>query len=112
MAAGFLCMWVRSLEDYAKALKVVGPKRDKKAYAEEQLRKKVEYLQKLEEEYKELSDKLAELDANYQRTMADMSSYKKELEDLQTKIDRGDKLITGLSGEKTRWEASLIELDD
>ena len=105
-------MWVRSLEDYAKALKVVGPKRDKKAYAEEQLRKKVEYLQKLEEEYQELADKLAELDANYKRTMADMSSYKKELEDLQTKIDRGDKLITGLSGEKTRWEASLIELDD
>jgi hypothetical protein len=34
-AAGALCMWVRSLEDYAKALKVVGPKRDKKAYAEE-----------------------------------------------------------------------------
>ncbi len=44
-------MWVRSLEDYAKALKVVGPKRDKKIYAEEQLRKKVEYLQKLESEY-------------------------------------------------------------
>src|SRR5574343_72445 len=105
-------MWVRSLEDYAKALKVVGPKRDKKAYAEEQLRKKVEYLQKLEEEYKELADKLAELDSNYQRTLSYMSSYKKELEDLQTKIDRGDKLITGLSGEKTRWEASLIELDD
>jgi dynein heavy chain len=41
MAAGALCMWVRSLEDYAKALKVVGPKRDKKAYAEEQLRKKI-----------------------------------------------------------------------
>lgn len=41
-----------------------------------------------------------------------MSIYKRELEDLQTKIDRGDKLITGLSGEKIRWEASLIELDD
>ena len=112
MAAGALCMWVRSLEDYAKALKVVGPKRDKKAYAEEQLRKKIEYLQKLESEFKELAEKLAELDANYQKTTADMSNYKRELEDLQTKIDRGDKLITGLSGEKTRWEASLIELDD
>lgn len=61
MAAGALCMWVRSLEDYAKALKVVGPKRDKKQYAEEQLRKKIEYLQKLEEEYQELADRLAEL---------------------------------------------------
>lgn len=105
-------MWVRSIEDYAKALKVVGPKRDKKAYAEEQLRKKIEYLNKLESDYKELTDKLAELDANYRKTTAEMDSYMTELEDLQTKIDRGDKLITGLSGEKTRWEASLIELDD
>lgn len=44
-------MWVRSLEDYAKALKVVGPKREKKAYAEEQLKKKIEYLEKLESEF-------------------------------------------------------------
>jgi dynein heavy chain len=35
MAAGALCMWVRSIEDYAKALKVVGPKRDRKLLAEE-----------------------------------------------------------------------------
>jgi dynein heavy chain len=40
-AAGALCLWVRSLEDYAKALKVVGPKRDRKAYAEEQLRRNI-----------------------------------------------------------------------
>lgn len=75
-------MWVRSIEDYAKALKVVGPKRDKKAYAEEQLRKKIEYLNKLESDYKELTDKLAELDANYRKTTAEMDSYMTELEDL------------------------------
>lgn len=41
-----------------------------------------------------------------------MAKYKAELDDLQVKIDRGDKLISGLSGEKTRWEATLIDLDD
>lgn len=41
-AAGKLCLWVRSIEDYGKALKVVGPKREKKQYAEEQLKKKLE----------------------------------------------------------------------
>lgn len=81
-AAGALCMWVRSLEDYAKALKVVGPKRDKKQYAEEQLKKKIEYLIKLETDFKELAEKLAELDLNYKKTTGEMSSYKKELEDL------------------------------
>ena len=112
IAAGSLCLWVRSIEDYAKALKVVGPKREKKAYAEEQLRKKIEYLNKLESEFKELADRLAELDATFQKTEKEMIGYKKELDDLQTKIDRGEQLVTGLSGEKTRWEASLIELDD
>lgn len=64
-AAGALCLWVRSIEDYSKALKVVGPKREKKQYAEEQLKKKIEYLQKLESDFKELADKLADLDATF-----------------------------------------------
>lgn len=112
IAAGSLCLWVRSVEDYSKALKVVGPKREKKAYAEEQLKKKIEYLNKLEADFKELTDKLAELDATFQKTDGEMAAYKRELDDLQTKIDRGEQLVTGLAGEKTRWEASLIELDD
>jgi len=82
IAAGSLCLWVRSIEDYAKALKVVGPKREKKAYAEEQLRKKIEYLNKLESEFKELADRLAELDATFQKTEKEMIGYKKELDDL------------------------------
>merc|ERR1719498_89457 len=80
--------------------------------AEEALRKKVEFLAELEASYKELADKLAELQANFDKTNAEMEAFKAELESLQIKIDRGDKLITGLSGEKTRWEATLIDLDD
>lgn len=112
MAAGALCQWVRSLEDFSKALKVVAPKRQKKAYAEEQLRKKMAFLVELEAEFKKLADKLAELEETYKRTTSEMAAYKAELHSLQVKIDRGDKLISGLSGEKTRWEATLIELDE
>lgn len=112
VAAGALCQWVRSLEDYSKALKVVAPKRQKKAYAEEQLRKKMAVLEGLEAEFQKLADKLAELEETYNRTTSDMAAYKAELDSLQVKIDRGDKLISGLSGEKTRWEATLIELDE
>ena len=36
-AAGALCTWVRAIEDYAKCLKVVNPKREKKAIAEANL---------------------------------------------------------------------------
>ncbi len=110
-AAGKLCLWVRSIEDYAKALKVVGPKREKKAYAEEQLRKKIEYLTSLQNEFQVLADRLEELENIFQKTNAEMSAYKAELDDLQTKIDRGEQLVSGLGGEKTRWEASLIDLE-
>jgi dynein heavy chain len=41
-----------------------------------------------------------------------MASFKAELDSLQVKIDRGDRLISGLAGEKTRWEATLIDLDE
>lgn len=46
-AAGALCQWVRSLEDYSKALKVVAPKRARMAHAQEQLAKKEAMLKEL-----------------------------------------------------------------
>lgn len=36
-AAAALCTWVRAIEDYAKCLKIVNPKREKKAVAEANL---------------------------------------------------------------------------
>lgn len=110
-AAGALCAWVRSLEDYARALKVVGPKRAKKEYAEAELKKKQEYLAQLEKAFQELAEKLADLEETFNRTNGEMAAFKAELDSLQVKIDRGDRLVSGLAGEKTRWEATLVELD-
>lgn len=110
-AAGALCIWVRSMEDYAKALKVVGPKRQKKQFAEEQLAKKIESLNKLEASFKEVTDRLAELNATFEQANKRMDAFKRELEDLQIKIDTGEKLVSNLSGEKERWEASLRDYD-
>lgn len=41
-----------------------------------------------------------------------MQILKDNLHDLQVLIDRGEKLVQGLSGEKTRWEAQIIDLDE
>jgi len=41
-----------------------------------------------------------------------MDRYKEDLFQLQAKIERGDKLITGLADEKIRWEKSLVSLDE
>ena len=111
-AAACLCQWVRSIEDYSKALKIVAPKRAKKEYALEQLRKKIEYLKTLEDDFAKLAAMLADLENQFNTTTAKMKELKDELDNLQVKIDRGDKLVSGLAGEKTRWEASLIIHDE
>jgi dynein heavy chain len=55
---------------------------------------------------------LKDLEDTYNAKTAEMAKYKAALDDLQKKIDRGDKLVSGLSGEKTRWEATIIDLDE
>jgi len=60
----------------------VAPKRAKKQYAEEQLRKKLAYLEELENEFKVLAAKLADLTTTYDSTMATMSALKAELDDI------------------------------
>lgn len=50
-------------------------------------------------------DKLKKLEDDFEVTNAKMDELKENLRNLQTKIDRGEKLVQGLSGEKTRWEA-------
>lgn len=60
-AAGALCKWVRAIEDYAKCLKIVEPKRQRKAAAEANLAKMQEALSLLTSEFAILEARLAEL---------------------------------------------------
>lgn len=76
------------------------------------MEKKEAMLNELQAEFQKLLDFLADLENTYNKTNAELESLRASLEQLQTMIDRGDKLISGLQGEKTRWEATLIDLDE
>lgn len=56
--------------------------------------------------------KLNALEEEFQEADMKKKRLQESLQELQILIDRGDKLVQGLSGEKTRWEAQIIELDD
>ena len=112
VVAGALCLWVRSVEEYNKALKIVIPKRKKKEAAEALLAKLMASLQTMQDEYAELAEMLKKLQAELDQNNSEMEEHRLALEVLQQKIDRGDKLISGLADEKKRWEASLIILDE
>ena len=47
----------------------------------------------------------------YDSATANKAALEAELEDLETKLMRAEKLVSGLAGERTRWEASIQEYD-
>jgi len=56
--AGILCGWVRSVEEYHKALQIVLPKRKKLEQAKKDLEEKKARLKKLTDEFEILSTEL------------------------------------------------------
>jgi len=57
----------------------------------------------MQDEYKELLNKIKEIQETLEKYQAESDKLKKEVEILFSKIDRGDKLISGLANEKQRW---------
>lgn len=82
------------------------------AHAQEQLAKKQAMLKQLTDDFEELMQKLNALQEEYDTTIGKMQMLKDNLHELQVLIDRGDRLVQGLAGEKTRWEAQIIDLED
>lgn len=58
-----------------------------------------------------LKAKLDELELLHGTKNAELEAFKQLLRDLQVKIDRGDKLVSGLANEKLSWEATIDKLD-
>ena len=66
----------------------------------------------MEDEFAILAAKLKELSAQLTKTTEEMEAFKADLEQLQARIERGDRVITGLADEKERWEETLLTLDE
>jgi dynein heavy chain len=54
---------------------------------------------------------LKELSELYARKKSELDEYFAVLKDLEQKIDRGERLVQGLAGEKLRWESTIDVLD-
>ncbi|XP_041362756.1 dynein heavy chain 3, axonemal-like isoform X2 [Gigantopelta aegis] len=98
-----LCRWVRAMDVYDRVAKVVAPKKEKLALAEAELAEQMERLNEKRSQLQLVSDKLQALNDEFEA----MNEKKKELEDnidlCSKKLDRAEKLIGGLGGEKYRW---------
>uniref|UniRef100_A0A2S2QIW0 Dynein heavy chain 3, axonemal n=1 Tax=Sipha flava TaxID=143950 RepID=A0A2S2QIW0_9HEMI len=105
-----LCKWVRALDVYDKVIKIVGPKKEKLHQAESDYAIQME---KLNEKRAELSSVLSKLQT-LRDELAEKTKEKKELEDnidmCSQKLTRAEQLISGLGGEKYRWNQTAKEL--
>ncbi|WAQ96862.1 DYH3-like protein [Mya arenaria] len=103
MACEGLCRWVKAMDIYDRVAKVVAPKKIKLAEAQGELSVQMDKLNEKRGQLKEVTDKLQALNDEFEV----MTKKKKELEaniDLcSKKLDRAEKLIGGLGGEKDRW---------
>jgi len=111
-AAYGLCCWVRAMEAYDRVAKVVEPKKIALAEAEVQLKSVMDALAIKQAELQKVVDKLNALDADLQAKKDKKAKLEADVEMCTVKLDRAQKLISGLGGEKTRWTAAAQDLGD
>jgi dynein heavy chain len=100
-----LVQWVIAMETYDRIAKVVGPKKLKLAGAEADLKIVMGELAEKQAALKEVLDKLAELMAKLDALEAEQASLAYQVKLCEEKLDRAEKLIDSLGGEKVRWTA-------
>lgn len=105
-----LCKWVRAMDVYDRVIKIVAPKKARLEEAEVELAAQMDTLNAKRAQLQEVTDKLQALNDEF----AAETKKKKDLEDqidlCSQKLDRAEKLIGGLGGEKTRWSETAVYL--
>ncbi|XP_070849918.1 dynein axonemal heavy chain 2 [Chaetodon trifascialis] len=112
LAAKSLCMWVRAMEVYGRIYRVVEPKRAQLNAAMAQLAEKQAALAEAQNKLREVGEKLDQLKKQHGEKLAMKESLRKKSDEMEVKLDRADKLVTGLAGERVRWEERAAGLEE
>ncbi|XP_059574595.1 dynein axonemal heavy chain 2 isoform X3 [Alligator mississippiensis] len=112
LAAKSLCMWVRAMEMYGRIYRVVEPKRARMNAAAAQLAEKQASQAEAQAKLREVAERLERLKQEYEEKLAQKEELRARSEDMELKLDRADKLVSGLAGEKARWEETVQGLDE
>jgi dynein heavy chain len=110
-AAEGLCCWVVAMEAYDRVIKVVAPKQAALAKAEEELAQTNARLHEKQEQLRAVLSRLQ----NLQDNLAALADKKEKLENqvvnCEQQLDRAEKLLGGLGGEKQRWTEVVYNLN-
>ncbi|KAJ3342024.1 Dynein heavy chain 7, axonemal [Gonapodya sp. JEL0774] len=109
-AAEGLCRWVLALDKYEAVAKVVGPKKEALGRAEAELETEMAKLNTKRAELKEVEDKMAALESGFKEMTDKKVDLENRLDLCAKKLDRAEKLLGGLGGEKDRWSEAARTL--
>eukprot|EP01029_Cantina_marsupialis_P009143 TRINITY_DN2137_c0_g4_i1.p1 TRINITY_DN2137_c0_g4~~TRINITY_DN2137_c0_g4_i1.p1 ORF type:complete len:4119 (-),score=1448.16 TRINITY_DN2137_c0_g4_i1:93-12449(-) len=105
-----ICMWARAMHKYHHVAKAVEPKKQKLREAQESLDKTMAALNDAKGRLKAVQDKIGELEEQYSKAVGEKERLEADVEQCRARLERAEKLIGGLGGEKHRWEKSVAQL--
>ncbi|XP_067448608.1 dynein axonemal heavy chain 12 [Thunnus thynnus] len=111
-AAEGLCKWIKAMEVYDRVAKVVAPKKANLAEAQESLAATMALLDQKRGELKEVEDRLAALQKTFEEKTEEKAQLEFQVDLCARKLERAEKLIGGLGGEKTRWSKAADDLQN
>ncbi|CAG9460199.1 unnamed protein product [Pedinophyceae sp. YPF-701] len=105
-----ICKWVIALEVYDRIAKEVAPRRAALKEAEAVYQSKMEVVNEKQAELQVLLDEMNRLEARAKEMQMKRDTLEQDIADAERKLDRAERLITGLASEQERWkrEADLI----
>merc|ERR1711968_177121 len=105
-----LCMWARAMDKYHHVAQMVEPKKKLLAEAQSSLDETMAKLKDAQGRLKAVEDRIAELEANFEAANSKKEQLVKDVEQCRARLERAEKLISGLGGEKDRWTESVAQL--
>lgn len=95
--------WCNAMITYHEILKIVNPKRELAAEMGVKLGIVRSNLAEKRAILKDVNDKIAHLEEEFKRMVQKEKDLNQEITDCKKKLERAQKLISGLEGEKVRW---------
>ena len=106
-----LCLWVCAMHKYYNVARMVEPKKKALAEAQVELDETLAKLAGAQKELKEVQDRVAKLEEQFNGAIAEKTALANKVEMCSVKLERADKLIGGLGGEKIRWVESCKQFE-
>eukprot|EP00118_Oscarella_pearsei_P018868 m.196512 g.196512 ORF g.196512 m.196512 type:complete len:4008 (+) comp39530_c1_seq1:67-12090(+) len=109
-AAEGLCRWVLAMEKYDLVAKTVAPKKEALKKAKGELELAMKDLRAKQSALKEVQDKLQRLREKFEINNKRKEDLQQQVDSCSMKLERAEKLIGGLGGERDRWSQAAKDL--